>query len=82
MLSKLFSHQNSLKVNSCFPRDNNKLSIVTFKIQSETFFALCAKETDQELNFIKTAFQTCIAGAFVGLPPHLLSPYSFCLSGF
>lgn len=77
MVSKLFSHQNSLKVNPCFLRDNNKLSIVTFKIQMETFLALCAKETDQELNFIKTTFQICIARAFVILPPHLLLPLFF-----
>lgn len=79
MLSKLFSHQNSLKVNSCFLRDNNKLPIVTFKIQLKTFFffALCAKETGQELNFIKTAFHICITQAFVVLPTHLPLPLFF-----
>jgi hypothetical protein len=77
MLSKLFSYQNSLKVNSCFLRDKNKLSIVTFKIQLKTFFASWTKETGQELNFLKIAFQICITRAVVVLPTHLPLPLFF-----
>lgn len=60
MLNKLFSSRKTLKVDLCFPGDNNKLSIVKNKILWETFFPL-HKETGQELNFMMTKFRIHVA---------------------
>lgn len=81
MLNKLFSSRKTLKVDLCFPGDNNKLSIVKNKILWETFFPL-HKETGQELNFMMTKFRIHVALIQIVLPPDLTSAlYSLCLHG-